>query len=58
MPVVIANVTVPDAKALLDLLDRVKGKLDSDGAIVLGTAVDGRVHLAAGVAPGLVRARS
>ena len=39
-------VEAPDAKALLDIADRVKGKL-GDAAIVLGTAVDGRVHLVA-----------
>ncbi len=55
VPVVSANVVVPDTKALLALLDHVKGKLDRDGIVVLGTAVDGRVHLAAGVAPDLVR---
>jgi alanyl-tRNA synthetase len=45
---------VADAKALLDVLDRLRGKLP-DAAIVLGTAVDGRVHLVAGVAPALVQ---
>jgi alanyl-tRNA synthetase len=54
VPVVSANVTVPDAKALLDLVDRVKGQLDGAGIVVLGTAVDGRVHLATSVAPELV----
>ncbi|HEY4895667.1 MAG TPA: alanine--tRNA ligase [Solirubrobacteraceae bacterium] len=48
-----AAVEVPDAKALLDVLDRVKGKL-ADAAILLGTAADGRVHLVASVAPALV----
>jgi alanyl-tRNA synthetase len=46
-------VEVPDAKALLDVLDRVKGRLD-DAAIVLGAAVDGRAHLVVSVAPSLV----
>jgi alanyl-tRNA synthetase len=46
-------VEVSDAKALLDLADRAKGRL-GDAAIVLGTAVDGRVHLVAIVAPSLV----
>jgi alanyl-tRNA synthetase len=55
VPVVSAAVTVSDAKALLDLLDRVKGRLDGDGVVVLGTAADGRVHLAASVAPALVQ---
>jgi alanyl-tRNA synthetase len=52
-PVLAAAVEVSDAKGLLDLLDRLRGRL-GDGAIVLGTAVDGRVHLAVGVAPELV----
>ncbi len=46
-------VEVNDAKALLELADRVKGKL-GDAAILLGTAADGRVHLVASVAPALV----
>jgi alanyl-tRNA synthetase len=52
--VLTAALQVPDAKALLDVLDRLRGKLP-DAAIVLGSAVDGRVHLVAGVAPALVR---
>jgi len=48
-------VEAPDAKALLDLADRVKGRLGGDAAIVLGTAVEGRVHLVASVAPALVQ---
>ncbi len=52
-PVLASVVDVADAKALLDLADRLKGKLDG-AAIVLGTAVDGRVHLLASVAPELV----
>ena len=42
-----------DAKALLDTVDRVKGRL-GEAAILLGTAADGRVHLMASVAPELV----
>src|SRR5262249_4893058 len=52
-PVLATTVEVPDAKALLELADRVKGKLP-DAAIVLGTAVDGRAQLVASVAPALV----
>ena len=44
---------VADAQALLGLADRAKGKL-GDAAILLGTAVGGRVHLVASVAPSLV----
>jgi alanyl-tRNA synthetase len=51
--VLTASVEVPDAKALLELVDRVKGQLDG-AAILLGTAADGRVHLVASVAPELV----
>jgi len=42
-----------DAKALLDVLDRLKGRLPG-AAILLGAAADGRVHLVASVAPELV----
>jgi alanyl-tRNA synthetase len=52
-PVLTATVQAPDAHALLEILDHVRGRL-AGAAIVLGTAVDGRVHLAAGVAPELV----
>ena len=51
--VLAAAVDVPDAKALLEILDRLKGRLP-DAAILLGTAADGRVHLVASVAPALV----
>ncbi len=51
--VLVAAVEVPDAKALLDVVDRVKGRLGG-AAIMLGTAADGRVHLVASVAPELV----
>jgi alanyl-tRNA synthetase len=46
-------VEVADAKALLELTDRVKGKL-GESAILLGATADGRVHLVASVAPELV----
>ncbi len=51
--VVAEVVEAPDAKALLELSDRVKQSL-GDGAVVLGTAVDGRVHLVANFAPAAV----
>ncbi|MGO9247347.1 MAG: alanine--tRNA ligase [Solirubrobacteraceae bacterium] len=47
-------VDVPDAKALLEVLDRVKSRLPN-AAILLGTAADGRVHLLASVPPALVQ---
>jgi alanyl-tRNA synthetase len=51
--VLAAVVEVPAAKALLDLADRLKGRL-ADAAIVLGTAVEGRAHLLVAVPPELV----
>jgi alanyl-tRNA synthetase len=51
--VLAATVDVTDAKALLDVVDRLKGRVEN-AAIVLGTAADGRVHLVASVAPELV----
>jgi alanyl-tRNA synthetase len=52
--VLAAAVNAPDADALLQLLDRLKGRL-GDAAIVLGAAGDGRVDLVASVAPSLVQ---
>jgi len=42
------------AKELMDVADRVKGKLGEESVTVLGAAVDGRVHLVAAVTPALV----
>ena len=42
-----------DAKALLELSDKVRQAL-GDSAVVLGSAVDGRVHLVVNVAPPVV----
>jgi alanyl-tRNA synthetase len=52
--VVAEVVEAPDPKALMAIADRVKGKLGDNAAIVLGTVVDGRVHLVAAVTPALV----
>jgi alanyl-tRNA synthetase len=52
--VLVTTVDVPDAKALLGVVDRLKGTLP-DAAIVLGAVSDGRVHLVASVAPALVQ---
>jgi alanyl-tRNA synthetase len=49
-----AEVNVANPKALLDVVDRVKGKLAGDGVVVLGAAIDGRVSLVTSVAPALV----
>jgi alanyl-tRNA synthetase len=51
--VVVEPVTAPDAKALLALSDAVRQRL-GEAVVVLGTAVDGRVHLVANVAPEVV----
>ena len=53
VPVVVDAVSAPDAKALLELSDAVRQRL-GDAVVVLGTAVDGRVHLVANVAPAVV----
>src|SRR3954452_3834053 len=39
----------------MDIADRVKGKLGDAAAIVLGSVVEGRVHLVAAVTPALVQ---
>jgi alanyl-tRNA synthetase len=51
--VLTAVVPASDGKALLEIADRLKGKL-GDAAIVLGSASEGRVDLVASVAPSLV----
>jgi len=52
---VVAEVVSADgAKQLMDVADRVKGRLGEQSATVLGTVVDGRVHLVAAVTPALV----
>jgi alanyl-tRNA synthetase len=51
--VVVQAVEAPDAKALLELSDAVRQRL-GDAAVVLGSAVDGRVHLVANFAPSAV----
>jgi alanyl-tRNA synthetase len=53
--VVTEVVDAANAKALMDIADRVKGKLGDAAAIVLGSVVDGRVHLVAAVTPELVQ---
>ncbi len=52
--VVTEVVNGPGPKELMDVADRVKGKLGEQSATVLGTVVDGRVHLVAAVTPALV----
>jgi alanyl-tRNA synthetase len=53
VPVLARSVQAVDAAALLQLVDHLKGRL-GEAAIVLGTAVEGRVHLIASVSPSLV----
>jgi alanyl-tRNA synthetase len=52
--VLVAVVPVADGDALLQLVDRLKGRL-GDAAIVLGRGGEGRVDLVASVAPALVQ---
>ncbi len=51
--VLVTAVPAPDGKALLELVDRLKGKL-GDAAIVLASAGEDRVDVVASVAPSLV----
>ncbi len=51
--VLAASVPARDGHALLEIVDRLKGKL-GDAAIVLGSAGEGRVDLVVSVAPALV----
>ncbi len=53
--VLAVEVSVPDPKALLDVADRLKGKLAGDGVLVLGAAIEDRVSLVVSVAPALVK---
>jgi len=52
--VVAEVVPASGTKELMDVADRVKGKLGGESATVLGAVVDGRVHLVAAVTPALV----
>jgi len=52
--VVIDVVSSGGAKELMDVADRIKGRLGEQSATVLGAVVDGRVHLVAAVTPALV----
>jgi alanyl-tRNA synthetase len=53
VPVVTEAVDAPEPKALLALSDQLRQRL-GDSAVVLGAAVDGRVHLVANFAPAVV----
>jgi len=54
VPVLAALVETADAKALLEVADRLRGRR-GDAAIVLGAEVDGRASLLVGVPPELVQ---
>jgi len=51
--VVAAAVDAPDARSLLELSDQLRQRL-GESAVVLGCAVEGRVHLVANFAPSVV----
>jgi alanyl-tRNA synthetase len=55
VPVLAAEVTVADAKALPEVADRLKGKLGGDGVIVLGADVGERAALLVSVPPSVVQ---
>jgi alanyl-tRNA synthetase len=52
--VLVSEVSVPDRKALRELIDRLRSKLD-EAVVVLANRGEDRVDLAASVAPGLVK---
>jgi len=52
--VLVATVEGVGGKPLLELADRVKGQVGEDAAVVLGSAVEGKVFLVALVTPSLV----
>jgi alanyl-tRNA synthetase len=54
VPTVFATVAVADAKALPDVVDRVRGRLDGDGVIVLFSVADERANVVVSVAPAIV----
>jgi alanyl-tRNA synthetase len=54
VPLLAVEVSVPDAKALPDLADRVKRRLGGDGVVVLGAALGERASLLVSVAPSVV----
>jgi alanyl-tRNA synthetase len=54
VPVLLKALTDTDPSSLRDISDTVRQKLGNEGVVVLGSAVDGRVHLVANVGPGAV----
>ncbi|HVL96806.1 MAG TPA: alanine--tRNA ligase [Solirubrobacteraceae bacterium] len=51
----VQSVEVPDAKALPDMADRLRGALGEAAVVVLGAAGEGRVHLIASATPAAVQ---
>ena len=54
MQVLVAQAEFPDAKAMPDAADKLRGQLGDPSVVVLGTAVDGRVALLVSASPGAV----
>ncbi len=52
--VLVASAEFPDAKAMPDAADKLRGQLGDPSVVVLGTAVDGRVALLVSASPGAV----
>jgi alanyl-tRNA synthetase len=54
VPILLKALPDTDPSALRDISDTVRQRLGNEGVVVLGSAVDGRVHLVANVGPGAV----
>ncbi len=54
VPVLLKALPDTDPSSLRDISDTVRQRLGNEGVVVLGSAVDGRVHLVANVGPGAV----
>ena len=52
--VLVARAEFPDAKAMPDAADKLRGQLGDPSVVVLGTALDGRVALLVSASPGAV----
>ncbi|HZB76366.1 MAG TPA: alanine--tRNA ligase, partial [Solirubrobacteraceae bacterium] len=52
--VLVARADFPDAKAMPDAADKLRGQLGDPSVVVLGTALDGRVALLVSASPGAV----
>jgi alanyl-tRNA synthetase len=54
VPVLLKALSDTDPSSLRDISDTVRQRLGNEGVVVLGSAVDARVHLVANVGPGAV----